>query len=100
MKKIPVLVVLVAVMFLAGCMTMTRSTQNSSIWFDNKSGETVTCYIDDQMVFSVGPGKRQIYSVSQGVHKWEARSGNHFWHGTVELGWGEVRDLALEAPDS
>jgi len=97
MRGIPV--VLLAVVLLAGCMTMSRN-DSSGIWFDNKSDETITCYVDGETVFTVEPGKRDIRSVPPGQHKWEARSAKYYWHGTVDLHWGQVRDLAIEKPGS
>jgi hypothetical protein len=97
MRKIPV--VLLAVVLLAGCMTMTRN-DSSSIWFDNKSGETITCYVDGEMVFMVEAGKRDIRSVPPGQHKWEARSATYYWHGTVDLHWGQITGMTIEKPGS
>lgn len=96
MKRI--LVVLFAVVLLAGCITIAK--ENSSIWFDNKSDETITCYVDGKMVSTVDPGKREIYSVAYGEHKWEAKSEKNYWHGTVDLRWGEITNLVIQKPGS
>ena len=93
MKKI--LVVLVASVLLAGCISIPK---NSSIWFDNKSGETITCSVDGKVVATVEPGKTEIYSLPNGAHTWEARSEKNYWHGTVDLGWGEITSISIEAP--
>ena len=93
MKKI--LVVLVGAVLLAGCVSMPK---NCSIWFDNKSSETIACYVDGTMVFTVEPGKTEICSLPYGTHAWEAKSEKNYWHGTVDLAWGEVTDIAIEAP--
>jgi hypothetical protein len=95
MKKI--LVVLAASMALAGCISIPK---NCSIWFENKSGETITCSVDGTVVFTVDPGQKQVYSMASGTHAWEAKSEKHYWHGTVDLGWGEVTGVAIETPDS
>jgi len=93
MKKI--LLGLIFPVFLAGCVT---TPQNSAIWFDNKSGEIITCSVDGQVVLTVQPGKTEIYSLPNGAHTWEAKSEKNYWHGTVNLGWGEITDIAIEAP--
>ncbi len=88
-----ILAALAASVILAGCMSIPK---NCSVWFDNKASETISCSVDGVVVFTVEPGKTQIYSVAAGKHAWEARSEKHYWHGTVDLAWGEVTDIAIE----
>ena len=95
MKKI--LLVLLASAFLGGCLTVPKT---GSIWFENKSGETISCFVDGNMVFTVEPGKTEILTVPAGSHAWEAKSDKGYWHGSVDLALGQVTHISIEAGDS